>query len=249
MKLFKELLRINNNKMPNKTINDYFFYKIICLDDSVELCYVGSTANFNKRRQKHKYNCNNETSKNYNLKIYTTIRENGGWDNFKMIEIGKTEQLTKREAEQVEEQYRQELRANMNMKKCYLTEEDKLEYKKQYNLDNRDKIKQYYEDNRDKKLEYNKQYNQDNRDKIAEQKKQYYEDNRDKKLELQKQYNLDNCDKIKERTKQYREDNRDKIKQYKGEKITCECGCEIRRDSLSRHRKSKTHQDLMSTKY
>ena len=113
--------------MPVKKINDYVFYKIVCLDDSCNLCYVGSTANFNKRRQRHKFNCTNEKSNNHNNKVYKTIRENSGWDNFKMIEIGKAEQLTKREAEQIEEEYRQELRANLNSHRCYRTEEEKRE--------------------------------------------------------------------------------------------------------------------------
>jgi hypothetical protein len=187
--------------MPVKTINDYTFYKIVCLDNSCNLCYVGSTANFNKRRQYHKNNCTNENSKTYNLKIYTTIRANGGWQNFKMIEVGKREQLTKREAEQIEEEYRQELRANMNSQRCYTTDEEKREYDKQYREDNKDKIKQYQIDNRDKLLEYDK--NRPN-----------------KELRLQ----------------------------YLKEKITCECGCENTRGHLARHKKTKKHKDLMSTK-
>ena len=56
--------------MPKKVINDYTFYKIVCLDNSVELCYVGSTADFNKRRNTHKWDCNNENRKEYNSKKY-----------------------------------------------------------------------------------------------------------------------------------------------------------------------------------
>ena len=40
--------------MPKKVINDYVFYKIICISDDINLCYVGSTADFNKRRSTHK---------------------------------------------------------------------------------------------------------------------------------------------------------------------------------------------------
>jgi hypothetical protein len=81
------------------------------------LCWF--TADFNKRRSKHKSDCINENSKVYNSKIYKTIREYGGWTNFKMIEIGKKEQLTKRQAEQIEEEYRVELKANMNGQRCF----------------------------------------------------------------------------------------------------------------------------------
>ena len=44
-----------------------------------------------------------------------------------------------------------------------------------------------------------------------------------------------------EYNKQYRIDNKDKIK----EKITCECGCMIRRDNIAKHRKSKKHIQRM----
>jgi tRNA A58 N-methylase Trm61 len=88
--------------MPKKEINNYIFYKIVCLDNSVDLCYIGSTANWKARNHQHKIIVIMKIVKNI-IKIYKIIRENGGWTNFKMIEIGKREQLTKREAEQVEE--------------------------------------------------------------------------------------------------------------------------------------------------
>jgi hypothetical protein len=127
--------------MPRKEINDYIFYKIVCLDNSVELCYVGSTANWKERQRNHKSSCNNENSKKYNTKIYKTIRENGGWINFKMVEIGKKEQLTKRQAEQIEDVYRDELKADMNMRRCYRTAEQKREHQKEYDKNYRDRDK------------------------------------------------------------------------------------------------------------
>ena len=138
------------NKMPKKAINDYIFYKIVCLDNSVDLCYVGSTADINKRRNVHKSDCNNENSKAYNSKIYKTIRENGGWTNFKMVQIGKRENLTLREAEQIEEDYRRELKANMNSQRCFLTEQQKIEYSKNHYDKNVDYYKNYYVENKNK---------------------------------------------------------------------------------------------------
>jgi len=164
------------NKMPKKVINDYVFYKIVCLDNSVELCYVGSTANFIKRRSDHKSICNNENSKSYNLKIYKTIREYGGWSNFKMIQLGTREQLNRREAETIEEEYRQELKATLNSRRCYITEEQKIEYdrensKKRYE-NNRDelleKTKEYYKNNKEEKIEYAKIYRENNKEQLKE---------------------------------------------------------------------------------
>ena len=59
-------------------------YKLINYDYP-DLVYVGSTTNFTKRKQKHKESCLNEKSKKHNLKVYTNIRENDGWENWSMI--------------------------------------------------------------------------------------------------------------------------------------------------------------------
>jgi len=74
--------------------------------------------------------------------------------------------------------------------------------------------------------------------------KEYYEDNKQKI----KQYYEDNKQKIKEYKKKYYEDNKEKIKEEKREKITCECGSEITRRCLARHKKSQKHINLMKIK-
>ena len=74
--------------MP-KTIIDYSktqIYKIIN-NDCPELVYVGSTTNFTKRKQQHKAATVNSNSPKYNRKLYVSIRDNSGWDNWKMIVI------------------------------------------------------------------------------------------------------------------------------------------------------------------
>lgn len=64
-------------------------YKIICNDLSITDCYVGHTTNFIKRKYQHKINCENQNDVKYNFKIYTIIRQNGGWQNWTMVEIEK----------------------------------------------------------------------------------------------------------------------------------------------------------------
>ena len=139
--------------MPRSAISDYIFYKFTCLDKSVDLRYVGSTADWKQRKRSHKSDCNNENSKSYNTKVYKLIRENGGWENFKMIEIGKQEQLTLREAEFIEEQYRVELNADMNDRRCFLTEEQKKEETKErckeWYKNNPEHIKEWRENNKE----------------------------------------------------------------------------------------------------
>jgi len=133
-----------------------------------------------------------------------------------MIEIGKKEQLTKRQAEQIEEEYRIMLKANMNAIRCYTTEEQKQEYRKEYD-------KNYRNLNKDKILEYQQNYNQENKDKKLEYNQNYYEENTDKILK-QKQ--------------KYREDN--------NAKVNCECGCEVSKLNLSTHKKRPKHIKLMN---
>ena len=161
--------------MPKPVINDYTFYKIVCLDPSIDLSYVGSTANFNKRKHKHKSSCNNENSNEYNYKLYQTIRENGGWSNFTMIELSKREQLTLSQSRQIEEEYRQQIRANMNSQRCYRTEEQKIERYKEWRENNTEKVKNY-----------NKEYQKNNADKINERHKEYNKTNADKITEWRK---------------------------------------------------------------
>ena len=50
---------------------------------------------------------------------------------------------------------------------------------------------------------------------------------------------------LKDYNKEYREVNKEHIKVHNSEKITCQCGCEITRNVLSRHKKSKKHLDLV----
>ena len=77
--------------MPKTTI-DYsktVMYKIVCKDLNIQDVYVGHTTDFRIRKNRHKSGCLNEKGKHYNLNIYKIIRENGGWDNWEMIEIEK----------------------------------------------------------------------------------------------------------------------------------------------------------------
>lgn len=46
--------------------------------------YIGSTTNFNVRRNSHKKCCNNSKYKDYNQPLYVFIRANGGWNSWSM---------------------------------------------------------------------------------------------------------------------------------------------------------------------
>ena len=143
--------------MP-KTKTDYsktVIYKIVCNDLNVKDIYVGSTIDFTRRKSNHKNQSAYVNGKQYNYKLYQFIRNNGGWDNWSMIEIEKFPCNDKREAETRERYYYELLNANLNTQTPCRT---KQEWVKQ----NKDKIKEYYEVNKDKI----KEYYEVNKDKI-----------------------------------------------------------------------------------
>jgi len=183
--------------MP-KTPIDYaktIIYKLVHKDDlNDENIYTGHTTDFICRKNLHKSDCTNPNSKSYNEKKYKYIRENGGWDEWLMIEIEKYPCKDKPEAVARERVIQAEMKAKLNDNVPGRT-------KKEWQQDNRDKIskkaKQYYQDNRESILERVSNYVQDNRDKVLENKKQYYQDNREKLLEKQKQkITCDHCGSI-----------------------------------------------------
>lgn len=99
--------------MPKDNI-DYsntIIYKIYCKDETIKDIYIGHTTNFVIRKYQHKTSCNN--TKN-DLKIYKTIRENGGWDNWNMIEIAKYNCNDSTEARIKEQQHYEELKVSLN---------------------------------------------------------------------------------------------------------------------------------------
>lgn len=200
--------------MPKLPINydNACIYKIVCNDLNIKDCYVGSTTNFIKRKYTHKFSCNNKNSNVYNF-----INNNGGWSNWSMILVDNNLKVNNNlELRKKEREYIESLNATLNIYRPMIT----LEEKKQQN----DILKKkHYENNKDKVIEYQKQYRELNKDKIKEYKKQYRELNKNK-------------------LKQYYKNNKDKFKQYNGQKVKCEiCNCEVNKNSISRHKKSKKH--------
>jgi hypothetical protein len=154
--------------MPRTNI-DYqktIIYKIVCNDLEVKDCYVGHTTDFTKRRNKHKSNCNNENSKNYNYKVYQFIRENGGWNNWSIILIEYYPCKDGLEARARERYWYEILNANLNS-----------------DVPNRNQ-KEWCEDNKEIILEYKKEYRETNKEKITEFQKEYYKNNKEKIKEL-----------------------------------------------------------------
>ena len=157
--------------MPRKEI-DYsktVIYKIVCNDLNVKDVYVGHTTDFTKRKASHKgvFNCPNHH--NYNLKVYKTIRDNGGWENWTMIEIEKYPCNDKNEACSRERHFFELLNATMNIHCPTLNIEKN-------NATNKRCHKIYVEAHKDEMKEYMKKYH-------AEYDKAYYQANKERYLE------------------------------------------------------------------
>jgi len=149
--------------MPRVAI-DYsktVIYRFVCKDTNVKSEYVGSTTNFNKRKGGHKTNCCYET-KHHHYKLYQTIRENGGWDNWDMVPLeefsceNKTQQLIR------EQYWIDRLKPELNSYVAY-REGTTLKEKKKACYDAR--------------VEKNKAYREANSVVINEKKKAYREAN------------------------------------------------------------------------
>jgi len=146
----------------------YTFYKIVCEDESSDYIYVGSTENFTRRKGNHKTHCNNVNDKAYNIKVYKTIRENGGWENWRMVPIEKKECEDKINARIHEDELLNELKLNkiaLNSIRPYISEEQRKEQQQKQGAE-------YYEKNKEQILEQQKEYIKQNKDRRAEYKKQ-----------------------------------------------------------------------------
>jgi hypothetical protein len=203
-------------------------YKIICLVDS-KFCYIGSTFNtLNERFQQHRDSfikwLKNERTGMSCFPFY----EKYGIEKFKIILI-KSYEVCKTHCKDSKHLRAYETLWINKTKCCNLLLP--INYLKKQKI-------QWF----------NKEYFQNNKEAIYKQQKQYQQDNKEAISERNKQYRQDNKKKISEQKKQYRQNNKEEIAKKSAIKITCECGCILVKRSLTRHKKSKKHIDLMKQK-
>ena len=104
-------------------------YKIVCNDLNITDCYIGSTTEFTKRKNCHKTVCNNTNNLKYNFYVYQFIRENGGWNNWPMIEIEKYPCNDSNEAKARERYWYEQLDPSLNKQKPFrLPKESEHDY-------------------------------------------------------------------------------------------------------------------------
>jgi hypothetical protein len=99
---------------PEVDYANTIIYKITCKDPNIKDIYVGHTVNFVQRKHAHKQSCNNENSCNYKCKLYETIRNNGGWNNWDMEIIHFCKCKDQYEARSKEQEYFVLLNATLN---------------------------------------------------------------------------------------------------------------------------------------
>ena len=124
--------------------NNSVIYKLCCKDVNVKEVYVGSTTNFNRRRQSHKECCYKENRVGYLLPVYCFIRANGDWENWDMVEIEKYSCNDKRELHTRERYWIEQSCSTLNKVIPTRTE------------------KEHYENNKQKIAEKQKKYNSQN---------------------------------------------------------------------------------------
>ena len=203
--------------MPRKEI-DYSkttIYKIVCKDLNISYLYVGSTTQFAKRKYQHKVSTMNDKLHTYNLKVYEFIRNNGGWDNWEMILVESYPCNNDLEKRARERYWYEELNAKLNGNLPFTSSEEKKELKKQYNINNKDHIRERNIKNKDNILLSNEKYRLNNPEKIKEKRDKYYTNKRDEILIKSKEYAIKNKEKLKEYKREYYQKNKSTIEDKK----------------------------------
>ena len=171
--------------MPRTNI-DYsktIIYKIVCKDLNIIDLYVGSTTDFKRRKCEHKRRCNPENKKSH-YKVYQMMRNNGGWDNWDMLEVEKYPCDDGNESRTRERYWLENLEATLNK---VIPSRTKLEYRK----DNIESIKKrdrnHYYNNIEEKTLYGKEYYEKNKELKQLKQRQYFENNKEAILQKEKE--------------------------------------------------------------
>lgn len=108
---------IDDTEIVNKKYEKSVIYKIYNPDcDDI---YIGSTCEFKKRINSHKKVCNELNHKNYNVKLYKFIRDNGGIDAWKFEVLEEVSVNNHPELHKIEQDYIDTMRPQLNSANPY----------------------------------------------------------------------------------------------------------------------------------
>ena len=165
--------------------SDCIIYKITCKDQNIKSTYVGHTFNLNKRSLNHKSVCNNPNNKQYNSRLYETIRNNDGFNNWTIEVIENYVECSSINDARARERYWcEELNADLNKNKPIISDDELKEYMKEY-MKKYNKDYQKTEKYKNYQREYQKDYQKD-----YQRKYQQGDKYKNYQREYQKQYRL-----------------------------------------------------------
>lgn len=207
-----EYLNVKSEDELKCDIMNFVMYKICPKNKDLNYCYIGQTTNFENRKKQHiKNTVNQSDKKHYHLKHYQAIRENGGWDEWEMIEIEKFNGKTKLESRIREQELIKQYKANLNSVSAFVSEEERKTGKQLC-------TQKYREENKEYLKEQTKKYKEDHKEIIAEQMKKYREENKEQIREKNKEYKEKNMEKFKEWDSAWREQNKEILKEKRKQK-------------------------------
>lgn len=223
----------------------YSMYRIFHPDKTE--CYIGSTYTFTDRKRSHKLNCNNPTYRAYTYQLYQFIRDNGGWDEWKMEEIEKfqcsspdplvyrPEKLTR------EKELTRQYNATLNTISQIRTPEELNVYQAKWA---RDKRAGFSEEEHTTHLERRRQWREDNKDTHNTKSREKYKNDpkfREKNAKNNKNFKETNPHYFREWSKK----NYEETKEDRKKEVICECGASVKGWSMGSHLKSDKHKKLM----
>ncbi len=196
--------------MPRKPI-DYNKGLIYKLEKDGIAYYVGSTTNFTKRKSHHKDSCNHINREQYNYPIYKFIRDNGGWDDFKMVLIENYKCNDSNELFAREQHWINEFKPTL------------------LNINNAVALnaKQYYIENQEKIKKNVAKYNLENKEAITKRATQYIIDNKDVINKRRTQRRIDNKEVINKRRAESRIGNKELINKQQRDRYRAKHPIEI----------------------
>ena len=226
---------------------DFLSGKIYIIKNSInDLVYIGSTrCELHERMLKHTHTLNHTSTKS-DLPLYRAMAEHGQ-DNFYIelledypcdtltqLRLKEGEWITRCEANKPHRGYNIKVAGRTDTECKQIWNERNPNYKHDYYISNKNTInannKLYYENNKDTILAHNKEYRQANKDLISRQRKEYVEANAEHVKEFKHDWYVKNKQRYAEDGKQV---------------VMCECGCEVTKYNLTRHKKTKRHTDMI----
>lgn len=219
-------------------MNRYENGKIYKISDvGYNKCYIGSTCESLSQRLARHRACYNLFLKNKakqpKMKSFELFDEYGVENcKIELIEhwgCDTKEELLKREGHHIKE--------NDCVNRC-LAGRTKIEYSAMYRKENDEKVKQCQKD-----------WYEQNCEKVKDKSKTWNEENKERKKQTGIEYRKNNQELLSQKAKERYERNKEQIKErvrnYGKEKVECECGSITRRGDISKHIKTKKHQEAM----